>query len=229
MDIGQAEKGGEEYGWDQSQDWGGSWDATYNMNAVGKGKGKGKCWNCGEAGRLRKDCPKPKGFGKGASSGKGFQPPKGSGKGYGNSGVNKGKGKGYSYRGMWNAAPARKGGYQGYCWNCGEIGHKRGECKKVLQAVGDGEPSGKAKPDSKGENQVCIGGSTIWISPVMVKEPVELKNRFGVLGEEYEERDAPEIPDPPPGVGFQRKKAKMPRVQKWSKPLKKKSDHRGIR
>ena len=95
----------------------------------------------------------------------------------------------------------------------------------MLQAVGGGEASGEGKPESREENQVCIGGSTIWISPV-TKGTIEVKNSFAALDEEGSGQDASEIPDPPPGLGGpfhahmaeRRKKKKMVRVQRWAKP-----------
>ena len=126
----------------------------------GKGKGKGGgCWNCGGTGHLAAQCPTPKGNGKGP---KGTW--KGGGKGLGGkapykgkTGVGqleeggedgqeqevnvfmKGKGKGGKdwygpYQGAWNNNPNGIG-YQGICWNCGEVGHQQRECPKTIQRV----------------------------------------------------------------------------------------------
>ena len=87
-------------------------DDWWSVDAVMKGGGKGMvCYNCGGVGHMGKDCPSKgkgrggfgdKGGGKGGEKGKGLSADKG-----------KGKGKG--------------GGYQGTCWNCGEVGHKANE------------------------------------------------------------------------------------------------------
>ena len=51
---------------------------------------------------------------------------KGGGKGEAKGG---GKGaKGLPYQGAWNLHPGGKGGYQGVCWNCGQVGHKSKRC-----------------------------------------------------------------------------------------------------
>ncbi len=79
---------------DREAEWGESED--YNIDAVGKGKGKskgikGSCWICGKPGHRAADCFKGKGKGfKGKGKGPGHQ------KGYG-----KGWSKGYPPKGGW--------------------------------------------------------------------------------------------------------------------------------
>jgi hypothetical protein len=89
-DIGRVETGStlwrrawEEQEWNE-EDYGGFNHVGKGGKGKGKGKGNGECFNCGEKGHLKRDCPKlqdqgGKGYHKG--SGKGMGDAKGGGKG----------------------------------------------------------------------------------------------------------------------------------------------------
>ena len=58
------------------------------------------------------------------------------GKGKGDQGGKAG-GKGLPYKGMTNNSN-NGWGYQGVCWNCGEVGHKSNECQMAVGLVEGG-------------------------------------------------------------------------------------------
>ena len=92
-----------------------------------KGKGKGKCWTCGEAGHRAAECPKGKGKGGGWHNKGGY---KGDGK--------NGKGEGKTGKGSWTTTTPRA------CFGCGSMTHLVKDCpnNRVTQQVQEvrGEP-----------------------------------------------------------------------------------------
>ena len=110
-----------------------------------KGKGKGKCWTCGEAGRRAAECPKGKGKG---GTWQGYKGGEWQGKsgGYWNKGGYKGdgkggKGEGKTGKGGWTNPMPRA------CFGCGSTTHLLRDCpnnkttQEVQEVRGDaGEP-----------------------------------------------------------------------------------------
>ena len=95
--------------------------AECDINYIGKGakgKGKGKCWTCGEGGHRAAECPKGKGKGgtwpgyKGGSWGK---------SGYKGEGKN-GKGEGKAGKGTWTSLMPRA------CFGCGSTTRLMRDC-----------------------------------------------------------------------------------------------------
>ncbi len=90
---------------------------------------------CGGMGHYARECPTPKGKGKGKSGkgGKGYD--KGYGKGY-DKGFGKGYGKDY-FKGYGKDGYGKGGndkgkgkGFTGVCFTCGEVGHRAADCPK---------------------------------------------------------------------------------------------------
>jgi hypothetical protein len=80
------------------------------------------CRRCGGMGHYARECPTPKGKGKGKGKG-------GKGGGWPGHGEGKGKGKGKGKGG--------KGQFGGYCWQCGQQGHRATECRQNKEAEND--------------------------------------------------------------------------------------------
>ena len=160
---------------------GGGGGEEYDENAVHKGKSKGKgkgkgCYNCNEPGHFQRNCP---------------YPPKGKGKGKGKAKGGKGdqRGKGGPFQGAWNYKPTGYG-YQGICHNCGEVGHKKFECKKPRR-INELEDV-QAQPQ---QNDTLELGRIWNLGMVEVS-----KNPFAVLQEE-EEEELPDLVDSDSGGG----------------------------
>ena len=110
--------------------------------------------------------------GKGDQKGKGYQ--KG-GKGFQIQG-----GKGFQFQGAVNYNPSGYG-YQGVCWNCGEVGHKSNECK-ALKAVEEGGSEGSTKAELEEVSASAVMCHGVWTLARVSSTPI--KNRFGPLTEE---------------------------------------------
>ena len=143
MDVGWVGEPGAEAGEEE-------WDHNFefDVDAVSRTP---ICYRCGGSGHLARDCPTPEGKGpKGKGKTKG-EAAKGWSKGWpkgGAKGALQGKG---SFQGKGTFGGAKGGGqkgagkgfgYQGVCWNCGQVGHKSAECShmQVNEVAADQEP-----------------------------------------------------------------------------------------
>jgi hypothetical protein len=134
-------------GWGPSEEWQeeqapsdeGQESAEFDINYVGKGakgKGKGKCWTCGETGHRAAECPKGKGK---AST---WQGKNGGGwyKGGYKGDWKGGKGEGKAGKGGWTNPMPRA------CFGCGSTAHLMRDCpnnrttQDVQKVTGGDEP-----------------------------------------------------------------------------------------
>ena len=190
-----AKTGEEESTWEQDQ-----WYDGWGVDAVSMNT---QCFACWGYGHLARDCPldrnktgkgekgdKGKGKGKAGSYGKGVKG-KGKGKqgfkGKGEKGKSKGKGDGWGpyYQGK---------GYQGYCYDCGEQGHKANEGMCKVQNVDTGAEQnveadcGAVVIDSVWKVcQVEEVGNQLAYKPS--GSGIRLSNQFADLTEEDEEEE----------------------------------------
>ena len=122
---------------------------------------------------MARDCPTPKGKGKGDYKGSntkgGFKGGKATGKGdyNGYKGDHKGY-KGYPQKGAGK-------GFQGACWNCGKTGHRSSECRGIRECTEDNEDEGAE------ECAVEIGG--VWDLACVEKDISSGDNHWDNLGE----------------------------------------------
>jgi hypothetical protein len=93
------------------------------------------CLRCGGLGHYARECPTPKGKGKGGKGGKGYGKDyayKGGRKGYGKDGGKDYWYKGYKGYGKDSGKDNGKGkggkGFAGACFTCGEVGHRAASC-----------------------------------------------------------------------------------------------------
>ena len=155
---------------ESERDEGGEEVAAVSMNT--------KCHRCGGYGHLARHCGTPKGGEKGGGKGDWGKAGKadfgkGGWKGQvgGQAGAVKGGGKGgVESQQQWGGK-----GYQGACYNCGKIGHKRWECRAPVRT--------NAVEEEEIEEQE-MGG--VWMIGQVEEQAIE-KDECGVCGEESEE------------------------------------------
>ena len=178
----------------------------YGVNYIGKGKGKGKCWTCGEPGHRAVECPKGKGKSGGLQSA-GW-------KGGWSKGGTKGGGK-YGYYGDKGGNYNGKGGKDGgkglqmtrACFGCGSTAHLLRDCpeapvKREVQQVRD---EGREVPevlviarttakDMGWKEAVKKGPRSRTLGDFMAKPPglskVKVHNGFKILEVDEDEGEA---------------------------------------
>jgi hypothetical protein len=131
MEVDWVKEGGYEWGqWDGAEHYENMAEEAekdVEVDYVGE-----SCLRCGGMGHYARECPTPKGKGKGKSGkgGKGYD--KGYGKGY-DKGYGKGYGKDY-YKGSgkdgFGKEKGKGKGFVGVCFSCGESGHRAADCPK---------------------------------------------------------------------------------------------------
>jgi hypothetical protein len=142
------------------------------------------CLRCGGMGHYARECPTPKGKGKGGKDG---------GKGYKGFGGYKGNGKGgYEYKGgfkgMYKGDGKGKGdkgkgkGFTGPCWKCGEIGHRALNCQK--NAGGGGAGSNMEIGAVCEDAAATVGG--VWAIAAIEAEEWKMVNKKGKGSKEIE-------------------------------------------
>ena len=171
MDVGNVAQG-QEGGWEDEVD---------DVNAVGF---QGQYRNCQGWGHFARECP---------TKGKGKGPSGLSSKGYGKNG---GKGGVPSYGGKAsgkgvNGGKAAGGGYQGRCYNCNEVGHKKWECTKPRPMNSVDEQEGFATVHTVSLDGVWMIGCVDIEDQFKVvrghgglKEKIATKNRLEALEDE---------------------------------------------
>ena len=190
------------------------------LNAVDKSRMQ--CYACGKLGHLARECMSKgkgkggsvKGFGKGGF--KGGKDGKGYAKGFGKPGPKGDPAKGgKGFNRPWNFNHSGKGGYQGICYRCGQVGHKQSECGRAINEVEDATLDGEL-----GSVEVTV----VWdVCQVREAKPVSVWNRFGALqcdDEDVEEISNLEFPnlreDVPVKVLPKRRMYGVPKA-KWEK------------
>ena len=163
-----------------------------DVNALGM---HSQCFNCGGWGHAKRECPTPqKGFGKGGGGGffggkSGF---KGGGKD-GQKGSYAGGAKGYQAKGGGDygkggggygkgSAEFGKGGgkgfgYQGTCFNCGLVGHKKSECRR---------PPLRANAVEEVQEEAEIEAGAVWWIGAVEKQYVEDREGYILVGKHGE-------------------------------------------
>ena len=215
MDIGAAMEMEEEAAWEQYWSEEDEWWFDEGPGAVNAVHPSTQCYNCGKYGHMAKGCT-AKGNGKGGYA------TKGGGKAGGKKGKGKGGEKGWNEKGWSKGGKkgekgAAKGswgkGYQGQCFNCGQVGHKAWGCGsvQVAEVTPAAPPQGGVADGAEEDCDVAwsisaIDDHTEWemvpnkvkatpvaalqrvVAPVRASRwapmKVDISNRFGTLEEE---------------------------------------------
>jgi hypothetical protein len=153
------------------------WDARQELEVDYVGE---SCLHCGGMGHYARECPTPKGKGKG-SKGDGKRYSKGSYKGDGKSGYKgdykgglkggyKGGFKGDGYK---NDGKGKGGkGFSGACWQCGQAGHRAWECPK-----NSGSGGGNMEIGAVGEEMSASVGGVWAIAAVETEEWTDIARK----------------------------------------------------
>ena len=155
--------------------WGYEEECDVDAVDMGKGSLSAKCHRCSGIGHIARDCASPWDMlGKNKGAQKGGKPGKG-GMQWGGVGGNGRKGGKAGH----SKAPKGKGkGYQGYCFDCGQQGHKRGEpaCWMAAspQPIDVNHVSTYAEKDY---SDAGFGGGAIWeVAQIEVRHGHDAEN-----------------------------------------------------